>query len=69
MAATAIFPPKGAQKIEIGSAITLIPYQQLNQLPIDRGGELAQWLAPRICSANRVVGGSNLTVSTGDPLG
>ena len=23
--------------------------------------EVAQWLAPRICSANRVVGGSNLT--------
>ena len=32
-------------------------------------GEVAQWLALRICSANRYVGGSNLTVSTDDPLG
>ena len=31
--------------------------------------EVAQWLAPRICSANREVGSSNLTVSTDDPLG
>ena len=30
---------------------------------------MAQWLAPRICSANGEVGGSNLTVSTDDPLG
>ena len=38
-----------------------------------RGNELlplkAQWLAPRIYSANREVGGSNLTVSTDDRLG
>ena len=32
-------------------------------------GEVAQWLASRICSANREVRGSNLTVSTDDPLG
>ena len=32
-------------------------------------GEVAQWLAPRICSANHEVGSSNLTVSTDDPLG
>ena len=32
-------------------------------------GEVAQWLAPRICSANREVGSSNLTASTDDPLG
>ena len=32
-------------------------------------GEVAQWLVPRICSANREVSGSNLTVSTDDPLG
>ena len=32
-------------------------------------GEVAQWLAPRICSANREVVISNLTVSTDDPLG
>ena len=32
-------------------------------------GEVAQWLAPRTSSAYREVGGSNLTVSTGDPLG
>ena len=31
-------------------------------------GEVAQLLAPRICPANREVGGSNLTVSTDDPL-
>ena len=31
--------------------------------------EVAQWLAPRICSANRKVGSSNLTVGTDDPLG
>ena len=30
---------------------------------------VAQWLPPRICSDNREVGGSNLTVSTDDPLG
>ena len=30
--------------------------------------EVVQWLAPRICSANREVGGSNLTVITDDPL-
>ena len=29
----------------------------------------AYWLAPRICFANREVGGSNLSVSTDDPLG
>ena len=32
------------------------------------GGEVAQWLAPWISSANREVGGSTLTVSTDDPL-
>ena len=32
-------------------------------------GEVAQWLAPLTCSANPEVGGSNLTVSTDDPLG
>ena len=32
------------------------------------GGEAAQWLAPRICYANREVCGSNLTVSTDDPV-
>ena len=32
-------------------------------------GDVAQWLAPQICSANREVGSSNLTVSTDDPLG
>ena len=30
---------------------------------------MAQWLAPRILSDNREVGGSNPTVSTDDPLG
>ena len=35
----------------------------------DSGGEVAQWLAPRICFINREVGGSNQTVSTIDPLG
>ena len=32
-------------------------------------GEVAQWLALRICSTNREVGGSILTVSTDDTLG
>ena len=32
-------------------------------------GEVAHWLAPWICSANREVGSSNLTASTDDPLG
>ena len=32
-------------------------------------GEVAQWLAPRICSANHEVFSSNLTVNTDDPLG
>ena len=31
--------------------------------------EVAQWLAPRICPANREVGYSNLIVCTNDPLG
>ena len=38
------------------------------KLKNDPNGEVAQWLAPRICSANLEVGGSNLTVSTDDPL-
>ena len=32
------------------------------------GGVVAQWLAPQISYANREVGGSNLIVSTDDPL-
>ena len=32
-------------------------------------GEVAQWLAPQISSANREVGGSSPTVSTDDLLG
>ena len=31
-------------------------------------GEMVQWLAPRICSANCEDGSSNPTVSTDDPL-
>ena len=38
-------------------------------IPVSQSGEVAQWLAPQICSVNREVGGSNLTVSTDDPLG
>ena len=30
---------------------------------------MAQWLAPRTCSANRGVGSSNLTVRNDNPLG
>ena len=35
----------------------------------NKNGEVAQWLALRICSAYRDVDSSNLTVSTDDPLG
>ena len=46
----------------------MLIFSNLYKLTVQISGEVAQWQPPQISSANREVGGSNLTVSTDDPL-